>query len=152
MLPKLNNLYMQLHKTLALLFIALFTFAAVGCKKDKDTEPTRLDLLTVGEWRGDAIYIYGENETDWYLEVSGYDIKKNTVKYDRAGTYGDRYERVTINGDWEFSNNEQSILYDKGTEDEYTARIIKLSPNELQVEILVGPEDDPLPLEVHFIR
>ncbi|MHC2992842.1 hypothetical protein OB13_15100 [Pontibacter sp. HJ8] len=136
------------------LFAALLMTSLSGCSKDDDdNEPSQRDLLTAGQWTGVSIWAYGQDISRMFIDETGYDIKKNLVKYDKAGTYADRYERMTLSGTWEFTDNEQSILHDKGTEDEYTSRIIKLTSTELYLEQTIEfEEEEPVTLEIRFSR
>lgn len=146
---------MKFQRLFSYFFALLLVASLTGCGKDddKDTEPTKRDLLTAGEWNGQAIYISGNDASQLFIDQIGFDITKNKVKYDRAGTYVDSYERRSINGTWEFTSDEQSLIFDKGTDDEYTARIIRLTATEFYIEqILEFEEEDPLPLEIRFTR
>lgn len=144
---------MKIRKQLTYFFALLLIAGLSACGKDKDTEPTKRDLLTAGEWNGQAIYIFGNDVSQLFLDQLEYDITKNRVKYDKAGTYVDSYERMSINGTWEFTADEQSLILDKGTDDENTARIIRLTATELYLEqILEFEDEEPLPLEIRFTR
>ncbi|PKV75860.1 hypothetical protein [Pontibacter ramchanderi] len=123
-----------------------------SCDKDDDKEPSQRDLLTSSAWKGEAIMANGRDISDIYYEEIGYDIKKNTVKYDKAGTYVDSYERMSLSGTWEFANNDKSIIFDKGTEDEYTAKVLKLTNSELQLENAFEIDGDTYYIEVWYNR
>ncbi|MFD2515855.1 hypothetical protein ACFSRY_18430 [Pontibacter locisalis] len=146
-------------RILSFLFAALFLSTLTSCDKDdEDQEPSKRDLLTAGTWTGTAIYANGQDFTQVFIDELGYDIKKNTVKFDKAGTYVDTYERVSINGTWEFTNNEQAILFDKGDPDnEYIGEISKLDSDELFIQQDLEIEDDEgnvstIDLEVRYKR
>jgi hypothetical protein len=145
---------MKFQRLFSYFFALLLVASLTGCgKDDDDNEPSNRDLLTAGEWTGQAIYISGTDATRLFLDELGYDITKSKVKYDKAGTYVSSYDRRSLNGTWEFTNNEQSLLFDKGTDDEYTARVIKLTATEYYIEqILEFEDEDPLPLEIRFTR
>lgn len=146
---------MEFRKLLPYLFALLLVAGLSSCGKDddKDKEPTKRDLLTAGEWTGQAIYIFGNDASQLFIDQLGYDITKNKVKYDKAGTYVDSYERRSVNGTWEFTNDEQSLIFDKGTSDENTVRIVRLTATEFYIEQIIEFEDeDPLPLEIRFTR
>ncbi|RAU81895.1 hypothetical protein [Pontibacter arcticus] len=123
---------MKKLRLIAFLFSSLFLLTLVSCKDDaKDTEPTKQDLLTSGEWTGAKIYMSGKDVTQLYKTEQNYDMSKNILKFEKAGTYTDSYERSTISGKWEFSKDEQYIIHDKGTADESSFRIKALSAKQL---------------------
>jgi hypothetical protein len=141
-------------RLLTFLFATLLVTSLSGCSKDDDdNEPSKRDLLTAGQWTGVSIWAYGQDISKMFIEELNYDIQKNIVKYDKAGTYADTYERMTLSGTWEFTDNEQFILFDKGTDDEYTSRIIKLTSTELHIEqTLEFEEEESVTLEIRFSR
>lgn len=143
---------MKFQKLLTFLFALLLVTSMTSCDKDKDKEPTNKDILTSSIWKGESIWAYGSDISDFYYDEIGYDIKKNTVKYDKAGTYVDTYERLSWNGTWEFADNDKSIIFDKGTDEEYTASVLMLTDKELRMEQTIETEDGPITMEVRFIR
>lgn len=144
-----------MHK-LRLLTQLAFLFLFVGlssCDKDEDKEPTRSELLTGGTWSGFAVYADNQDVTQLFKEELEYDITKNTLKFNSDGTYADTYERVTVSGTWEFTNNEQSILFDKGDIDnEYTAKVSKLDGQDLYLQQDITLDDETITLEVRYKR
>jgi hypothetical protein len=144
---------MKLQKLIPYLFALLLVTSLSGCDKDdKDKVPSKRDLLTAGEWNGQAIYVYGNNESQLFKDEIDYDIMKRKVKYDKAGTYVDRYERRSLSGTWEFTSDEQSLIFDKGTADEYTARVTSLTAKEFHIEEIIETEEGSFPLEFRFSR
>ncbi|MBX0335301.1 hypothetical protein K3G39_18860 [Pontibacter sp. HSC-14F20] len=143
---------MKFQKLLTFLFALLLVTSMTSCDKDKDKEPSNRDLLTAEKWTGHSFWAFGNDISDLFLEQLNYDIKKNTVKFDKAGTYVDSYERTSISGTWEFANDDKSIIFDKGTEDEYTATVLLLTDKELRMDQTVETEEGPLTLEVRFTR
>ncbi len=146
---------MEFRKLLPYLFALLLVTSLSSCGKDddKDKEPTKRDLLTAQPWTGEAIYIFGQDQSELFKQELGFDIKQNEVRYDKDGTYSDKHGRMTFTGKWEFTNNEQSIIFDKGTEDEYTSRIMRLTAQEFYLEHMLEFEDeDPIPLEFRYKR
>lgn len=144
---------MRIQKLLTFLFALLLVTSMTSCDKDKDKEPSQRDLLTSSTWKGESLWAFGRDISDLYNDEIGYDIKKNTVKYDKAGTYVDSYERLSLNGTWEFADNEKTIIFDKGTEDEYKASVLMLTDKELRMEqTLEASDGSTLSLEVRFIR
>lgn len=134
---------MKSLKFLTYFFAAITLLSFTGCDKDdEDKEPSKTDLLTAATWTGSAIYANGMNISEDFIEAFGYDITKNTIKFDKAGSYADRYENQTLTGIWEFTNNEQAILFDKNDpDDRYTATITKLDNKELFLQQPIEFED-----------
>jgi hypothetical protein len=99
-----------------LLFIAL-PLLFFSCKKDKDTEPTKTDLVVAHEWRGERVLVNG-------LDVSNrqeikdmlLDIKSTTLTLRRDGTYTAVYDQAgstqTTTGTWTFKEDETIIYFD----------------------------------------
>ncbi|PVY37381.1 hypothetical protein [Pontibacter virosus] len=144
---------MKIQKLLSFLFALLLVTSMTSCDKDKDKEPSNRDLLTAETWTGHSFWAYGNDISDMFLEQLGFDIKKNSVKFDKAGTYVDSYERSSLSGTWEFANDDKSIIFDKGTDDEYTASVLMLTDKELRLEqTLDFEEDEPVTLEVRYTR
>lgn len=149
----LKDHFMKIKKLLTFLFALLLVTSMTSCDKDEDKEPSNTDLLTANTWTGNSLWAFGNDISDLFLEELGYDIKKNTVKFDKAGKYVDSYERSSLNGTWEFADNDKSIIFDKGTEDEYTAKVLILTNTELRLEQTLEFEDDePVALEVRYTR
>ena len=143
---------MRIQQLLTFLFALLLVTSMTSCDKDKDKEPSQRDLLTSSSWKGESVWAYGSDISGLFLDELGYDVKKNTVKFDKAGTYVDSYERRSLNGTWEFADNDKSIIFDKGTEDEYKASVLMLTDKELRMEQTLETEDGDLTLEFRFIR
>jgi hypothetical protein len=144
---------MYKNRLLTLLILALSLSALTSCDKDdeKDIEPTRTDLLSTGTWTGVAVFANGQDVTQLFKDELQYDITKNTLKFEKAGTYVDTYERTTVSGSWEFANNEQAILFDKGDPDnEYTANISKLDGQQLHLKQDVKIEDETVAFEIRY--
>ncbi|MDX5419350.1 MAG: DUF4923 family protein [Hymenobacteraceae bacterium] len=72
---------------------------------------------------------------------AGFDISKNTISFNKAGTYIDTYDGATENGSWELTSDEQSIVLDKGTNHEISVRIVRLTDAEFFVDQPVELED-----------
>jgi hypothetical protein len=117
-------------KLLTFLLAALFITSFSSCKKEKDTEPSRKELLTSGQWTGHKIYMYGQDITHLYKEQMNWDMSKNIMKYDAKGTFTDTYEKTTRSGTWEFIENEEKILHNKGEDDELIVTIKTLSAKQ----------------------
>jgi hypothetical protein len=111
----------------------LFTFFLAGCGKDDDDDNAtpNLKYLTDGDWTGDAIYENGEDVTDLILNEQGFDITQYLLEFERDGSYLERYNgQIQAEGEWEFDNGERIIVYDRGTDNEYSIVISKLDQDE----------------------
>lgn len=121
----------QIRYFLCALLLPVFL---VSCGKDDDDDDVspNVALLTAGEWNGDAVYFNGEDITDILIEEEDFDIRDYSSEFERDGTYTDSFEgQVSLEGDWEFENNERVIVFDKGTDEEYTVVVSKLDEDEL---------------------
>ncbi|WP_347159343.1 hypothetical protein [Pontibacter chitinilyticus] len=132
---------------LAFLFMALsaLTFSSCGSDDDdNDTSPSNKALLTGGTWTGKSILLDDVDYTDT-LALVGLDVSDWNFKFNDNGTVTTTLWDSTGTGNWEFANNEQAIVFEKGTADETTATIKKLTASELNLEF-TGDEllgDDP---------
>ncbi|AKD04514.1 hypothetical protein POKO110462_06970 [Pontibacter korlensis] len=111
--------------------VCLFTFSACNDDDEDDVSPN-VSLLTGERWTGSAVFINGEDRTEEFEQEYEIDITQYTSQFERDGTYTDRYNgNVLVDGTWEYGNNERIIIFDKGTQDEYTVVISKLDEDEL---------------------
>lgn len=117
-------------KFLSLLFSFLFITSLVSCsKEDEEVISPNVSLLTNGAWTGSAVFSGNQDVTQ---NLQNFNITKYTAKFDRDGTYVETYEGQPLTeGNWEYMNDERVILFDKGTDDEYSVVISKLTSNEL---------------------
>lgn len=123
---------MKNFKHLTLLLASLFMVALASCDKDDDDDVSpNVRLLTEGEWKVSAVYFNEEDITDEYNEQSNFDVTTYTSKFERDGTYIDKFDGQTHDGTWRFENNERIIIFDEGTADEYTVTVSKLDEDEL---------------------
>ncbi|NDK55945.1 hypothetical protein [Pontibacter fetidus] len=124
---------MTRHQLRYFLCAILFTFMLAGCGKDDDDDNAtpNLKYLTDGDWTGDAIYLDGVDVTDEILDEQGFDITEYLLVFERDGSYLERYNgQIQAEGKWEFDNSERIIVYDRGTDDEYSIVISKLDQDE----------------------
>jgi hypothetical protein len=147
---------MKFQRLFSYFFALLLVASLTGCDKDdKDKEPSKRDLLTAGKWTGSAIFVNGNDLTREFREDEDfpYDISQNTITFDKAGTYVDSYIGVSENGTWEFTNNEQALLLDKGTTNQTTLSIGMLTNSELYLtDTFNHPDLGELALEVRYVR
>ena len=125
---------MKKLKFLSYLFAALLMVTTVSCDDDDDdAAPDRQTLLTAQTWRGDKLFIQGEDVTEDFADLI--DVQSSTIKFNTDGTYTAGSDGDTEDGTWEFTNNQQNeILMDEGTSDEITVDVNRLSATELWLE------------------
>ncbi|MBD1395819.1 hypothetical protein H9Q13_01465 [Pontibacter sp. JH31] len=136
---------MKTQRIIPFLFAALLLVFTSCDKDDEDKEPSRSDLLTTGLWTGSSVYIQGQDISQLLRDSANFDVRQLSTRFDKNGEYRETFGR-TIVGTWEFVNNEQEILFDKGTNQAYTVKINKLNATELYYE----QEIDGLPFEFRF--
>ena len=109
-------------------------FTVASCDDDDDdAAPDRQTLLTAQTWRGDKLFIQGEDVTEDFADLI--DVQSSTIKFNTDGTYTAGSDGDTEDGTWEFTNNQQNeILMDEGTSDEITVDVNRLSATELWLE------------------
>ena len=126
------------HKMKHLLSLALLagTLTIVSCEKDKEVSKT--DLLTKSSWKVEDATI---TSSDPFLTAL-FEAFKNLIvnsqikfnKSDSGNTYTVTDSSGSSSGTWEFSSNETKLIFDKGTSDETTYDILKLTSSELEVK------------------
>jgi hypothetical protein len=121
---------------------ALLVFSA--CKKDKDKEPSKTDLLTGSTWKDSSEFLQLNSSTGTRTPAAS-DI--NTYQFSRDG-------KVTVTpasgrpetGTWSFANNETQLTITNGT-DTGTYDLIELSKdkfsygfryNQTQIQTALG--------------
>ncbi|WP_242928418.1 hypothetical protein [Pontibacter vulgaris] len=119
-----------------LLFIAVVPLTS--CDDDDDAEPSRTVLLTTSQWTGNTIYVDDVDQTQSFRD-KGMDIRTWKLKFNTDGSYtiqGDMLQPSPYTGTWEFTNNQQAILFDKNASNgSETAQINKLSSSELFLQM-----------------
>lgn len=134
---------MNKFRLLPFLFAVLFLSVFTGCDKDDDKEPTRTALLTSQVWQGNRAFVDDQDVTSFI------DMDNTTMLFKTDGTYNIVISGTPNTGTWEFTSNEQKLLLDKGTNEEFTIDILKLTATNLDVE---WTEDDPDTGETHTIE
>ena len=105
-------------------------------------------MLTAGEWTGDAVFLDGEDVTDQVNEDFGFDITQDRYTFERNGDYTESIAGNNLEGKWEYQNNERVIVFDEGTDDEFTVVISKLDEDEFFYDVLHRPDGAAFPLKV----
>jgi hypothetical protein len=108
-----------------LLFLLLITVSFVACKKKNTVQPQNSDAKTIQiskKWRMVEYYI---NNVSVKLADGDY-LQLNSNK-----TYTERKYKVTINGNWEWQENQTQITMNNGI-----WKILTLSDIHLELEKL----------------
>ncbi|MFD2245294.1 hypothetical protein [Pontibacter ruber] len=121
-------------RLITLLFLSFFVVTLASCDDDdEDKDPSRTDLLTAGLWTGNSVYYQGQDVSQFLRDSAQFEIKDLTTRFDKNGEYRETLGR-TIVGTWEFANNEQDIIFDKGTNNELTVNVTRLTATEFYYE------------------
>ncbi|WP_439882220.1 hypothetical protein ACSX1A_03455 [Pontibacter sp. MBLB2868] len=126
--------------------LVLFTIALVGCDKDEDKEPTKTDLLTSVTWKGNRVFVDGQDATSFV------DVDNTSIKFDKNGEYTFVFDGDQIQGNWEFSSDEQKIILDKGSQDETTVDLLLLTASNLNLKFNLEDTSGTFTVEVRFIK
>ncbi|WP_266205357.1 hypothetical protein [Pontibacter kalidii] len=122
-------------KLFTFFFASLLMLTLTGCDKDDDSDLSKTELLTGGEWTGDQFYVGGMNITKTLEEEFEYEIAKSRFNFGKDGSYTFKYDgSVVRSGKWEFGSGEQTIILDKGTDDENILKVKKLTSSELNLD------------------
>ena len=132
---------MQTYRLLPVILL-LLSFVFTACDKDDDTPPapTKTDLLTSSTWKGVGVYYMNQDVSKIFAD-NGYDIQKYSIKFDKSGNYTETYDGQNTSGKWEFANNEQALLLNRGTSDEFNLRLLKLDDKNLYIEYTFKDSD-----------
>ncbi|MBC5992376.1 hypothetical protein [Pontibacter cellulosilyticus] len=135
-------------KLLTFLFATLIITTLTSCDKDDDKEPSRTALLTDPTWQGNRAFIDGQDVTSFI------DIDNTSFKFKTNGTYDIVLTGTSENGTWEFTNNEQKLLLDKGTDSELPVDILRLTDANLDLKWTQEDEDtgEMYTVELRFIK
>lgn len=136
-------------KLLTFLFATLIISTLTSCDKDdEDKEPSRTALLTDPTWQGNRAFIDGQDVTSFI------DIDNTSFKFKTDGKYDVVLSGTPENGTWEFTNNEQKLLLDKGTNSELIVDILKLTDSNLDLKWTEEDEDtgETYTVELRFIK
>ncbi|MCC9168386.1 DUF5004 domain-containing protein [Pontibacter harenae] len=117
------------HFTLLLAFLIMLT--AVSCSKENekedDVEPNKYELLTANTWQGNRIFIEGQ---DW---SSLFDMDDTNMTFNKNGTYVYLLGGETNEGTWELTADDQKLLMNKNTEEEFSVDILTLTNSNLNI-------------------
>ncbi|MFD2245295.1 hypothetical protein [Pontibacter ruber] len=141
-------------RLLFFLFLSVLIVPLVSCDDDDDdAEPSRRELLTSGQWTAFGLY-QGNQDMTPLLVAAGLNISDMKITFKDDGTYtATAVDGSQDSGTWEFTNNEQAILFDKGDQDnELTAVINKLDNSELFLEGEIETDNGTMEGEIRFRR
>ena len=131
----------------------MLLLSLISCRDEETIAPSKTDLLTSGEWTGTSIYHNGEDITHVIMSTEDFDIRNVKIKFYKGGTYEDNNNGIISNGKWEFADNEQIIIIDKGTQDEWQLPITKLTGQELYlIDWFYNGENEKIEGEMRFKR
>lgn len=130
---------MKKRNFLLIALVAVFS-AALFFACSKDDEKTKIEMITSGSWRMTAATcepaIPGVGNNIFVLMESCqkdniYTFNANGTKLeDEGATKCNPDDPQTVNGTWEFAENETKVILDKNTENEMTLTIISLSESQ----------------------
>lgn len=141
-----------LRLRILLLFLASSLFFS-SCDKDKDTEPTKTDLVVAHEWKGERVLVNGiDVSARPEIQSMLLDIKSTTLTLRRDGTYTATYVQAgksqTTTGTWEFRENETIIFFDLLDE----LRIERLTADNMDLEATVDQNGRTFNAMVQFVK
>lgn len=120
---------------LLLVFFISNSLFFTSCSKDddEDKEKTKTELITSSKWVATSFVMTSTDTTmdatsdpEFYFKI--------LLKDDGTYTIEENFETPsTDSGKWEFNSGETSVLFDKGTDDEITFTIVKLTEDELEI-------------------
>ena len=119
-------------RLLPYLFAVFITVGFSSCgDDDDDATPSEVVLLTSDTWNGQSIYYTNMDVTDEFTELVGIDIRDTDITFNADGTYSESYGTDSYDGDWEYTSDRKTIIFDKGTDEEFRAKVSKLDEDTL---------------------
>lgn len=138
---------MKKRNFILIALVAVFS-AAIFFACSKDDEKTKTEMLTSGSWRMSAATVSPalQGITDLYSLLPSCTkddfttFNANGTKVDDEGaTKCDPDDPQTVNGTWEFAENETKLIMDKNTAYEMTLTIISLSESQATFSVTSYP-------------
>lgn len=120
-------------RLLFFILLSILTVPLTSCDDDDDDQPSRRQLLTSSQWTAFAVYQNGQDVTP-LLSIAGVNVSSIKITFNDNGTYTLDFAGDQDSGAWEFTNNEQAIILNRGMQDELTADINRLDNQELFLE------------------
>lgn len=140
-LDYVNRLYLNMMKNYALSVLMLLVLMS-SCKKDKDADLSRTDLLTNKPWRLISEVETASNSNNSKDNFQALDTcqkddltifkRDNTVTYEEGPTKCSANDpQVFATGTWAFINDESRILYSIPGFNSYEEEIIELTSDRM---------------------
>lgn len=121
-------------RLLYFIILSILTVPLASCDDDDDDQPSRRQLLTSSQWTAFAVYQNGQDITP-LLGIAGINVNDIKINFNDNSTYTLDFAGDQDSGTWEFTNNEQAIIFDRGMQnDELTATVNRLDNSELYLE------------------
>lgn len=144
------------------LCIPVMAVICVGtaCKKNKDDDKSRMELVTSAAWKYDKAMIDGNGDNKGDTDVPASALEScdtdNTITFkndgtgviDEGATKCSASDPQTVNFSWAFSNEEKAINIPSGLFPGFSGdvNILVLSSTKLQVQKVVTLPGIPLPV------
>ena len=97
-------------------------------------------LIDAGASQADADAFADEFEDE--LSAGFTEFFEGSITFDENGTYTSTDSEGSDSGTWELTNNDQTILFDKGTEDELEVEIVSLTDTRFEGLIQISETED----------
>jgi hypothetical protein len=128
-----------------LVYCAVALFLA-GCKSSPvEPSPTKTDLLTGTIWQLQKALALGP------AAGQTTDITSQFPYLTMSFTKDGRYLTAIHNGTWQFVESETSILFDKDSISQLTAKIVELTSSSFHFTVPTSTVIVPMPLDVSFV-
>ena len=105
------------------LLILVILFDLSSCET-VEPEPSKFEILTANTWKMTKVILDGEDVSN-----SSSGIMLLHLTFNSDGTYVETAGTFTNQGVWEFTDDENTIVLDKGLSDEESLEIIELKEN-----------------------
>lgn len=118
-----------------------------GCQSSSpvDSSPTKTDLLTGTVWQLQKALTLGP-ATGQTTDITS-QFPYLTISFTKDG----KYQTPVHNGTWQFVESETSILFDKDSVSQLTAKIVELSASSFHFTVPIATVIVPMPLDVSFV-
>ncbi|MCC9168385.1 lipocalin family protein [Pontibacter harenae] len=150
---------MKLTTIRSLLFALSILSFLTSCEKDEeDSELSRTELLTAETWNGDRILIGGQDAADYPGAANLVpDPKSLRITFNTDGTFTGQYtqngQTIPASGNWELSEDEQTITGDFfGLASEAEIETLTTSNLNLTTTVQLPNFPFPLPAELRLVR
>jgi hypothetical protein len=124
----------KLFRYSVLTIMVLAVIALSGCEKnDTDNGTDKYALLTANIWNFDKLSTRSTNsDIHLLVDLTATLFTDATLKFNANGHYTLTIMGIAGNGTWELNNDETKLILDKGTENEATHNLAKLTSDILE--------------------